>query len=101
VGDECMPIFRVTVLAHEREDLAVLRFAAVVDFADEDDGVGVAAVGDDSPIHVARTCGDRKRHFVVRHLRARGYFVLMVGRDGIYPVVITAPPPKNVLSTRA
>lgn len=34
-----------------------------------------------SAIHVARTCGERKKNFVGQHFGARGYFVSTVGRD--------------------
>jgi REP-associated tyrosine transposase len=34
-----------------------------------------------SAIHLARVCGERKRHFVGQHFWARGYFVSTVGRD--------------------
>jgi putative transposase len=34
-----------------------------------------------SAIHLARSYGERTRNFVGQHFRARGYFVLTVGRD--------------------
>ena len=34
-----------------------------------------------SPIHLARTYGERKQNYAVQNFRARGYFVSTVGRD--------------------
>lgn len=34
-----------------------------------------------SAIHLARVYGEKKRHFIGQHFRARGYFISTVGRD--------------------
>ena len=34
-----------------------------------------------SAIHLARVYGEKKRHFIGQHFRARRYFISTVGRD--------------------